>query len=173
MRHAVLRLLAHHPLVRVDGLIHSAGSTPHGDRVTVRLPRLCRALGPCARIEGSHVRRRRGWRRLAPHGAEALLQKVVADAAVLLRRRHNLPNHAALVDRKGDRHVGRPQQIVRVDQNGPPHLLPLHEEAGPVGGLLLDDPDHLYAADVLEALGRVVPPGHVSPTACSPRCKDV
>ncbi len=50
---------------------------------------------------------------------------------------------------KGDGHHRDVEKVVRVHENGPAHLFPLHEESRTVGVLLLNDPDHLQLAVVL------------------------
>ncbi len=80
---------------------------------------------------------------------------------------------AVLVDGQRDRDGRNLQQVERVDQDGPAHPLPLHEQTGSVGVLLLDDADHLYGTSLLLQLGRFVPPGHVHAAARSPGSEDV
>ena len=128
--------------------------------------------------------RRYGFGRLVAHlrqrtvdrGAwsfELDIEEAGAQLVELVTRRLNLPDDTVLVDQQRHRHDGGLEQVERVDQDRPAHLLPLHEEAGAVGMLLLDDADHLQVTGLLPPLGRFVPPGHVHAAARSPGGEDV
>jgi len=84
-----------------------------------------------------------------------------------------VPDDPVFVDSQRDRDGSDLEQIQRIDENRPVHLLPLHEEAAAVRVLLLDNPDHLELALLLQLLGCFVPPGHVPAAARSPGSKDV
>ena len=78
-----------------------------------------------------------------------------------------------LVDRDGDRDNVNGEQVQGIDQNRPVHLLPLHEEPAALGVLLLNDPDDLKFAGLVDIFDCFVPPGYVFAAACSPGCEDV
>ena len=59
-------------------------------------------------------------------------------------------------------------QVQRVHQDGPVHLLPLHEQPAAVGVLLLDDPHELDLAPGLTLSRACVPTWHVLAAARSP-----
>jgi hypothetical protein len=82
-------------------------------------------------------------------------------------------NDAVFVDQQGDGHGGDFESIEGVGEDGPIHLLPLHEQAATIGMLFLDDSGHANLAGFLKIFGEVVPPGHVSSTARSPGRKNV
>jgi len=73
-----------------------------------------------------------------------------------------------LVDQQCDRDHLHTKEIQWIDEDRPLHLLPLHEQLSPFGMLFLDDAQHLELAGILKLFGCFVPPGHVTPTACSP-----
>jgi hypothetical protein len=79
-----------------------------------------------------------------------------------------MPHDSVLVDQERDRHQARAEQVVRIHENRPVHALPLHEQPGAVGMLLLDDADDLQLPLLPQLLSRFVPPGHVPPAARSP-----
>ena len=109
--------------------------------------------------------RNAGNRRRHGHGADHRGQPIAS--------RLDLTNDPVLVNRQRQGNHPHLEQVERVHQDRPVHLLPLHEQSCPVGVLLLDDPQHLDLACLLPGCRRVVPPGHVNPAACSPGSEDV
>lgn len=59
-------------------------------------------------------------------------------------------------------------QVQRINQNGPVHLLPLHEETTTVRVLFLDNAEHLELALLLKRFRRLMPHGHMLSAAGSP-----
>ena len=80
---------------------------------------------------------------------------------------------AVLVDEEGDGDGGDGEEVKGVGQDGPVHLVPLHEEAGAVDVLFLGDPENVEFSGGGEFGGFGVPPGHVLTAACSPAGEDV
>ena len=81
-------------------------------------------------------------------------------------------NDAVLVDEVGQGHGRNSELIERVDQYRPLHAMPLLKESAAIGVLLLNHPDDLQFAGLLQRLGLLVPPGHVLAAAGSPGSVD-
>ena len=99
--------------------------------------------------------------------------KSLRNSSALLSPQSLLTDNAVLVNRYRDGHRRHLQQVQRVDQNRPVHLLPLHEQTAAIRVLLLDDPHNLKLAGFVAVFTCLVPPGHVFAASRSPGCEDM
>ena len=82
-------------------------------------------------------------------------------------------NNASFVDQESDWNDRHFEEVERVNNHWPRHLLPLHKELSAIWVLLLDDTEDDQIAALLCFKCLCVPHGHVPATTRSPRGKDV
>lgn len=83
------------------------------------------------------------------------------------------PNDTVLVDQQSAGDALALQQVERIEQDWPFHLMPLHEQTGPLGMLFLGNSEDLELTGFFQFGCLGVPPGHVFAATRSPRCENV
>ena len=157
-------------LVRIDDVAPSTVAPPHAERIAVRAPRVrgvARRGGPQRRQIGHVIRRERGGLRVG------LVDERLLDCFRGRHRQLREADDAVLVNREREGDGLQIQQIERIGQRGPADLLPLQEQARPIGMLILDDRHDGDRAVLFQLFETCVPHGHVHSAARSPGGEDV